>query len=91
MGLGRLLIPALTAVTLWASQGQMALSHSGGTNADGCHTDRRTGVYHCHTPKARDPGRITYCHVFNGENRCGYALNTCKDLVSQFGGTCKAQ
>jgi hypothetical protein len=25
-----------------------AFSHSGGTDAAGCHTDSRTGVYHCH-------------------------------------------
>lgn len=23
-------------------------AHSGGTNAQGCHTDHKTGVYHCH-------------------------------------------
>ncbi|MGE5522604.1 MAG: YHYH domain-containing protein [Rhodospirillaceae bacterium] len=25
-----------------------ALAHSGGTDRAGCHTDHRTGVYHCH-------------------------------------------
>jgi endonuclease YncB( thermonuclease family) len=25
-----------------------ALAHGGGLNADGCHTDRKTGNYHCH-------------------------------------------
>nr|WP_205208604.1 excalibur calcium-binding domain-containing protein [Arenimonas caeni] len=28
-------------------------AHSGGTNADGCHTNRKTGEYHCHAPKAK--------------------------------------
>lgn len=28
------------AVTLFA--------HSGGTDSAGCHTDHKTGVYHCH-------------------------------------------
>jgi endonuclease G len=28
-----------------------AQSHPGRTNAEGCHTDRKTGEYHCHTPK----------------------------------------
>ena len=28
-----------------------ALSHSGGTNSDGCHENSKTGDYHCHTPK----------------------------------------
>lgn len=25
-----------------------AYAHSGGTDAAGCHYDRKTGVYHCH-------------------------------------------
>jgi len=25
------------------------LSHSGRTNSEGCHTNRRTGEYHCHS------------------------------------------
>lgn len=27
------------------------LAHSGGTDANGCHTNRKTGEYHCHRPK----------------------------------------
>lgn len=27
------------------------ISHSGGTNSDGCHTNHKTGDYHCHNPK----------------------------------------
>ena len=30
-----------------------ALSHSGGTDARGCHTDRKAGGRHCHTPKSQ--------------------------------------
>ena len=26
----------------------LALSHPGGLNAEGCHTNRKTGEYHCH-------------------------------------------
>lgn len=25
--------------------------HSGGTDANGCHTNHKTGDYHCHNPK----------------------------------------
>jgi len=33
-----------------------ALAHSGGLNAEGCHTNRKTGEYHCHRPQqARAP------------------------------------
>lgn len=28
-----------------------AMGHSGGTDANGCHTDHKTGDYHCHKTK----------------------------------------
>ncbi len=28
-------------------------AHPGRTDARGCHTNRKTGVYHCHTPKGK--------------------------------------
>lgn len=30
-----------------------AWAHSGGTNAEGCHTNRKTGDYHCHNKKLK--------------------------------------
>lgn len=38
------------AATLLAAlvQTPQAVAHSGGTNAEGCHTNRKTGDYHCH-------------------------------------------
>ncbi len=30
-----------------------AYAHSGGTDANGCHTNHKTGDYHCHTPKKK--------------------------------------
>ena len=68
-----------------------ALSHGGGTNANGCHTNHSTGDYHCHTPRTPAPGQATYCHVVDGEDRCGYAASTCRSLVSQYGGYCVAK
>ena len=70
---------------------ETSMSHSGGTNANGCHTNRKTGDYHCHNAKRPSPGRQTYCHVIKGERRCGYAKSTCKDLVDQFGGKCSIE
>ena len=30
-------------------------AHSGGLNKDGCHTNRKTGDYHCHRPQSASP------------------------------------
>ncbi len=70
---------------------QEATAHSGGTNADGCHTNRRTGDYHCHSPKVRPPRGATYCHIIDGEARCGYAAATCRDLQAKLGGACRRE
>ena len=35
-------------VVLALSITQPALAHGGGLNADGCHTNHKTGEYHCH-------------------------------------------
>lgn len=43
----------LMAVALFVSVAAMA--HGGGLNADGCHTNRKTGDYHCHRAPARPP------------------------------------
>lgn len=32
---------------------QPALSHSGRTDSSGCHTNRKTGDYHCHSKKLK--------------------------------------
>jgi len=33
-------------------------AHSGGTNAEGCHKNRKTGDYHCHHKKVKAPKDI---------------------------------
>jgi hypothetical protein len=30
----------------------LVLAHGGGLDAKGCHTNRKTGEYHCHRPQA---------------------------------------
>jgi hypothetical protein len=40
----RLLVAVLAVVSLPS----VALAHSGGTDAYGCHHDRKNGGYHCH-------------------------------------------
>lgn len=36
----------------------VALAHGGGLNADGCHTNRKTGDYHCHRKQAAAPAPV---------------------------------
>lgn len=54
---------ALAAAALIAAPTALpmaAFAHGGGTNADGCHTNRKTGDYHCHGGKvARAPQRLS--------------------------------
>lgn len=40
-----------TAESKPASPTPIGGSHSGGTDSKGCHTDHKTGDYHCHKPK----------------------------------------
>lgn len=32
----------------------LSFSHSGGTDSYGCHTNHKTGHYHCHNPKVKE-------------------------------------
>lgn len=38
-----------------AMMSTFAYGHSGKTNADGCHNNRKTGDYHCHGKKSSAP------------------------------------
>ena len=87
----RLLFVFLIALPLLTISSNEVFGHGGGTNAEGCHTNRTTGDYHCHSRKKPSSSRATYCHVVGEEYRCGYALQTCADLVRTFGGYCAKQ
>lgn len=39
---------------------QVVWAHGGGLNADGCHTNRKTGEYHCHRAPAAVAPRAAY-------------------------------
>jgi len=43
MSRAKLLAPLLLALA-----GGIASGHGGGLNAEGCHTNKKTGEYHCH-------------------------------------------
>lgn len=38
----------LVTAALLALLASLALAHSGGTDKNGCHHDRKNGGYHCH-------------------------------------------
>lgn len=95
MSNGRLFACALLlslGATLLATPAQ---SHKGDESSQGCHTDRQTGEYHCHTPKTPQPQTevtLSYCHVgAYGRRNCGHTNAECVQLVSQFGGYCQQQ
>ena len=49
---GSLCAVGATGALVWNS---VALAHGGGLNAKGCHTNRKTGDYHCHRAPATTP------------------------------------
>lgn len=63
---------ALTAATLAAglmlplSLAAPAHAHGGGVDANGCHTNRKTGDYHCHRSRNPAPPRTAPARV-NGQ------------------------
>ena len=50
-------------------------AHGGGTNADGCHNNRKTGDYHCHGAKASAPRSRTQRQGFVG----GASFRNCSE------------
>jgi hypothetical protein len=50
---------SVIGILAWLLVLPAAHAHSGGTNADGCHNNRRTGEYHCHGGRAAPPKRET--------------------------------
>lgn len=41
----------MSTTTDQQKQAKPVRQHSGGTDANGCHTNHQTGEYHCHRPK----------------------------------------
>ena len=68
------LFRTLVLATLLGAMSRPAMPHSGGTNGDGCHTDHRTGDYHCHTPKTPPPGAVTRSSALSWDRRTSEAL-----------------
>lgn len=48
-------LPSMVAIIVSAfstAPSAVAVAHRGGLNGDGCHTDRRSGGYHCHRSRS---------------------------------------
>lgn len=58
-------------------------AHGGGTDANGCHTNRKTGDYHCHTPKSpsRNPSATSRVPGSGEGFTCG-TKTVCKQMAS---------
>lgn len=65
-----------------------AMAHPGRTNSEGCHTNKKTGEYHCHDKpsfkKARVIARTKSRQAENmNKPNCSVNLYNCKDFTSQ--------
>lgn len=47
----------LLFVALMAGLGSAVFAHGGGLDANGCHTNRKTGEYHCHGGASAPPSK----------------------------------
>lgn len=48
----------LLLITLSAGLGSLVYAHGGGLDANGCHTNRKTGEYHCHGGAGSAPSKL---------------------------------
>ena len=72
----------LLALSLATMPLQAAMPHGGGLDEEGCHTDRKTGEYHCH----REPnGACRSGAGGRGPGRRGYAQGRSREKLIVFG------
>ena len=50
------------AMMVAAASAGPVLAHPGGLNAQGCHTNKKTGEYHCHRPQPPPPAAAQPVH-----------------------------
>ncbi|WP_229710719.1 excalibur calcium-binding domain-containing protein [Novosphingobium indicum] len=58
-----------------------ALAHGGGLNAEGCHTNRKTGEYHCHRSgqSSQSSSRSSSSQPLYSQPRRNGAYRNCKE------------
>lgn len=67
----KLLIVALAALPL------PLIAHPGGTDANGCHTNRKTGESHCHGGRAASPAPSRPLRAAGGSSGSGTIYANC--------------
>jgi hypothetical protein len=68
-GVVLLFAPAALSVPVWA--------HPGGLNAQGCHTNRKTGDYHCHRSGSGSAASTGSQRAFGAAASGGVAFRNC--------------
>jgi len=62
------------------------LAHSGGTDANGCHTNKKTGEYHCHNKpfakEAKTDAKTSARSTARGASECSANIYNCADFSS---------
>ncbi|MBU67704.1 MAG: hypothetical protein CL858_20025 [Cupriavidus sp.] len=78
----------IAAFGIWAAcMSGSAYAHGGGLNAEGCHTNRKTGEYHCHRGWATNAGATSKSSV-SPDGRPGNANSFLSGRQTPSGQTC---
>ena len=67
-GLPSIVPIVLSCLSVWDA----AIGHPGGLNAEGCHNDRKAGVYHCHGARLPSSPDISPGLALKGEGSVYY-------------------
>ncbi|PCI89451.1 calcium-binding protein [Candidatus Kaiserbacteria bacterium] len=76
----KVLVGILTIALLLPS---VSFAHGGRTNAEGCHTNRKTGEYHCHAKKVKRVAKSSARTTARASARSVYVDKNCSDFETQ--------
>ncbi|MDA9839523.1 YHYH domain-containing protein [Porticoccaceae bacterium] len=60
---------------------QLAISHGGGLNSEGCHNERKTGGYHCHRSADNQNNQLTQSAPASVYNRSDFKYRSYRPSV----------
>jgi hypothetical protein len=83
----QLIVMYMTISVSLADMSESAIAHPGGLDAKGCHTNRKTGEYHCHNQSkvsTKIPCDVSagYCHGCGCHGGPGFRSNNTGKCVS---------